>query len=82
MQKINYADYLHSADNVMYTEWLEMFAFIPRETVTGNRVWMRKIYTRRRTLLQDLPQFPVNAMDQNQYATLEEIMDRKFRGLP
>jgi hypothetical protein len=76
------ADYLHSADNVIYSEWKVTFAWLPKRTIAGNKVWLRKVYRRRRTLLHDLPQFPVNAMERIQYATLEEIVERSLNGLP
>lgn len=82
LKRHNAVDYLHSADNVIYSRWDETFAWLPVKTLGGERVWLTRVFRRKRTLLNDIPQFPVKALDKVQYATFEEIVERKLKGLP
>ena len=81
-QKHNAVDYLFSADNIMYTEWEKRFAWLPVKTLSGKTVWFRSVYTRKRMLLDDIPQLPINALNKLEHATLDEILSRRLRGLP
>jgi len=78
----NAVDYIHSSENVVYSDWVKTFVLLPVTTIHGNKVWFRNVYRRRRKLLADIPQFPVNALDRVQYATIDEIIERRLKGLP
>ena len=77
----NVADYIHSPKNVVYSSWVRKFAWLPVTTLDNRRVWLTNVYRRERKLLTDIIQFPVGAMDQVQYATLDYILERKLKGL-
>lgn len=77
----NFADYIHSPKNVVYSSWELFFAWRPITTLGGQRIWLQRAYRRRRKLLMDIPQFPVGAFDKVQYSTAVEIAERKLRGL-
>ena len=77
----NAVDFLYSDDNMIYTSWFKTFALWPIKTVSGNRVWFRQIFYRWKTMKYDIPQFPKEHFNKREYATLEEILDRRFRGL-
>ena len=77
----NAVDFLYSEDNLVYTDWFKTFALWPTLTLTGERVWMRSVYYRWKTMRYDIPQFPKEHFTKREYATLEQILDRKLRGL-
>ena len=77
----NVADYIHSPQNVVYSSWAKKFAWFPVKTLDNRRVWLKTVYRRERKLLADIPQFPVKALDQVQWATLDYILERKLKGL-
>lgn len=79
--KHNAVDYLFSTDNIVYTEWQKRFAWLPVKTLSGKTVWLRTVYTRERKLIDDIPQFPVSALNKLEHATLDQILSRKLRGL-
>ena len=81
MQGHNAVDYLHSADNLVYTPWRKTFAWWPVKTISHNRVWLRMVYCRKRKILMSIPQFPDSKFNRTEYATLENIFERKLRGL-
>lgn len=74
------ADFIHSRENIVYTSWQKTFAWLPKTTLAGNRVWFQTVYRRDRKLLADIPQFPVGALNKVQWATLDEILQRKLEG--
>ena len=80
-KKYNVADYIHSPSNIVYSSWAKKFAWLPVTTLDKRRVWLKTVYRRDRKLLADIPQFPVNALDQVQWATLDYILERKLKGL-
>ena len=49
-------DYIHSSENVVYSDWVKTFVLLPVTTIHGNKVWFRNVYRRRRKLLADIPQ--------------------------
>ena len=73
-------DFLHSEDNLVYTKWFKTFAIWPTKTITGDKVWFRSIYYRWKTMKYDIPQFPKEHFNKREYATLEQILDRRLRG--
>lgn len=77
----NVADYIHSPRNIVYSSWVKTFAWLPVTTMDKQKVWLKPVYRRERKLLQDIPQFPVKALDQTQWATLDYILERKLEGL-
>ena len=62
-----------------YTEWQKWFAWKPVKTMTGEKVWLRTIYRRQRTVPWTPPNFPVDALNQTQYAEWETILNLKMR---
>lgn len=78
----DYSSVIHSSTNVIYTKWEQHFAWWPVTTINGSKRWLCEVYRRDRKLLHDLPQFPVKALDRIQYATFDEIIERKIKGLP
>lgn len=81
LKQHNAVDYIHSAKNIVYSPWAKTFAWFPVKTLDNQRVWLRTVYRRDRKLLTDIPQFPVKALDQVQWATLDYILERKLKGL-
>lgn len=82
MKKRNQADYIHSPDNIVYSSWRRWFAWVPVTTIKGDKKWLCTLYRRERQLLADIPQLPVGILNKTQYATLDEIIERKLQGLP
>jgi hypothetical protein len=72
-------DYINSEDNLRTTDWKKTFAFTPKITITGNKVWFKTIYKRKRWLHIEPPQFPVNSFNKTEYAEWEEILNLKMR---
>lgn len=79
--KNNVADYIFSHENLVYTPWERIFAWLPKTTINNERVWLRFIYKRERMLIHDIPQLPVKALNKIQYATAMDIAERTLRGL-
>ena len=82
MSRHNAVDYLFSGDNVIYSVWIPHFVWWPVKTITGRRIWLKYCYRRERRLLNDIPQFPVNALNKIQSDAWEELVERKLQGLP
>ena len=76
----NAVDFLYSEDNLVYTDWIKTFAVWPTTTLTGERVWLRSVYYRWKTMRYDIPQFPKEHFTKREYATLEQILERRLRG--
>lgn len=72
-------DYINSEDNLRTTDWKKIFAFTPKITITGNKVWLKTIYKRERWLHIEPPQFPVNSFNKTEYAEWDEILNLKMR---
>lgn len=72
-------DYINSEDNLRTTEWKKIFAFTPKITISGNKVWLKTIYKRERWLHIEPPQFPVNSFNKKEYAEWDEILNLKMR---
>lgn len=81
MKGHNAVDYLHSADNLAYTKWQKTFAWLPVKTLTNKIVWLQVVYRRKRKILLSIPQFPDSKFNRTEYATLENIFERKLKGL-
>ena len=64
-------------DNIreVYSDWKKYFAWTPVTTITGKRVWLKKIYTRTayRRLLDGAPL----GCPTTQFATFMEILKRE-----
>lgn len=76
----NVNDFIHSAANLKYTKWEKTFAFLPVTTITKQWVWMKTVYKRRRWMLIEPPQFPVNKFRGVEYATSDEIAENFLSG--
>lgn len=76
----NAADYIYSADNLIYTPWKKYFVLFPVQSITGKRIWLQTAYTRLRKHKTEPPQFPIGALTKRQWATWDEIVDTKLRG--
>tara|TARA_B100001057_G_C22607673_1_gene855318 strand:- start:421 stop:684 length:264 start_codon:yes stop_codon:yes gene_type:complete len=74
------ADYLHSSDNVIKTEWEKKFVLWPRTSVTKKRIWLRYAYRREVKMRIELPQLPVNSSHRVEWATWDEIAFLKLTG--
>lgn len=79
--KNNVVDYLFSADNLKYTPWQKTFVFLPVKTISKQSVWFTWVYWRQRSIKHSIPQFPDRMFEKTEYATLQDILERKFRGL-
>lgn len=73
MTNHNAVDYLHSAENLQYTRWYKSFAWCPVTTINKERVWMRTIYKRVRTIRTSIPPFPDSKFRKTEYATLQDV---------
>ena len=81
-ESMNAADYIHSADNLLYSKWERKFLIIPRRSTFSNSLmWLRTAYTRTRKMKIDPPQFPFHHMNRREWATPEEMMYLKLKGL-
>ncbi len=81
MKGYNAVDYLHSEDNLTYTKWQKTFAWLPVKTLSNKTVWLQVVYRRKRTILLSIPQFPDSKFNRTEYATLDNIFERKLKGL-
>lgn len=72
-------DYIYSSDNLRTTKWKKTFAFRPRVTISGNRVWWKIIYKRKSWLHIEPPQFPKDSFRKTEYAEWEDIFNLKMR---
>lgn len=73
-------DFIHSDKNIRYSEWKKTFAIIPKKTVNKKTVWMRTLYKRKRWMLIEPPQFPVNSFNRVEFATWDEILRYELTG--
>ena len=73
-------DYIHNKNNLRYSEWRKIFAFFPKRTEGGKRIWLTFLYRRRRWLHIEPPQFPRSSFDKIEYATWEEVVRFKLTG--
>lgn len=71
-------DFIYSAENLRYSEWKRKFALFPVTTLSKERVWLRYVYKRKRWLLVEPPQFPVNSFKKYEYATAEDLLRLKL----
>ena len=74
----NVNDFIYSAENIRFSEWKKTFAFLPVTTISNQRVWLKFVYKRKRWLLVEPPQFPVNKFRKIEYATVDEILRIKL----
>ena len=78
-----YARYPHLKEkgptDAQYTEWVKWFAWKPVITMSGKKVWLKTIYKRQRTVPWTPPTFPVDGLNQTQYAEWETILNMKMR---
>jgi hypothetical protein len=72
-------DFINSEDNLITTKWEKTFAFTPKKTITGKKVWFKKLFKRKTRLKVEPPQFPVNSFNKTEYAEWEEILNLKMR---
>lgn len=79
LKKIIGADYINSEDNLRYTEWKKTFVLFPKDTISGNKIWLTKAFKRQRWLHIEPPQFPVHHFNKTEYATFDEIFNLKMR---
>jgi hypothetical protein len=77
----NAADYIYSADNLVYTPWEKYFVILPVTSINNKRIWFKWAYTRIRKHKVEPPQFPVGSLTKRQWATWDEIVELKMRGL-
>lgn len=76
----NVNDFIYSAANLKCTKWKKTFAFLPVTTITKQRVWLKTVYKRRRWMIVEPPQFPVNKFRRVEYATSDEIAENFLSG--
>ena len=72
-------DYINSEDNLRTTKWKKTFAFTPKITISGNKVWFKIIYKRKRWFHIEPPQFPKDHFVKTEYAEWDEILNLKMR---
>ena len=48
--------------DAQYTDWQKWFAWKPVKTISGKKVWFKKIYKRQRTIPWTPPTFPVDGL--------------------
>jgi len=58
-----------------FSEWEEHFAWSPVKTISGERVWLRKVYRR-----NFLPSISVLPAKMPQYITKEKLVEMRLRG--
>ena len=73
-------DFIHSKDNLRYSEWRKIFAFLPKKTEGGKRKWLTFLYPRKRWLHIEPPQFPKSSFDKIEYATWDEVVRFRLTG--
>lgn len=72
-------DYIYSEENLRTTEWKKTFALTPKITISGNKVWFKKLFKRNRWLHIEPPQFPKDSFSKTEYAEWEEILNLKMK---
>ena len=55
-----------------YTKWQKVFAWRPIKTLSEQRVWLKYVYRRERTIDWTPPQFPEGSFDRIEYETIEK----------
>jgi len=73
-------DFIYSDKNIQYSEWKKTFAFTPKKTVSKKTVWMKTLYKRKRWMMVEPPQFPINKFRRVEYATWDEILRLELTG--
>ena len=76
------AEFIHSKDNIAYSEWEKRYAWLPIKTIGKRWVWLTTVYRRQRRAMFDIPQLRVQALNRVEWATLEEIFERRLKDLP
>ena len=66
--------------DVTYTKWKKVFAWLPKKTVGGKKVWFKYLYVRDRIVEWTPPQFPPDAFNRKEYETIEMVLMRKLSG--
>jgi len=61
-----------------YTEWKKVFAWIPKTTLGGKKIWMKSIYTRNVVIEWTPPTYPAGPYSKKQFATWDEILNIKM----
>ena len=76
-----YARYPHlkNPTEAEYTPWIKWFAWKPVILLSGNRVWLQKVYKRERSVQWVPPAFPEGSFDRIEYSRWEDIMENKLR---
>ena len=76
-----YSRYPHLKDptDPEYTKWEKWFAWKPVKTLSGNKVWLKTIYRRQRTVKWTAPTYPPKYFDTTQYAEWETILKLKMK---
>jgi len=78
-----YTRYPHLKDkgptDAHYSEWQKWFAWKPVKCLDGEKVWLRTIYKRSRTVKWTPPQFPPDAFNRTEYSTWEGILNMRMR---
>ena len=77
----NIVDYIYSPDNVVYSKWKKKFVIIPKITITNKKIKFCWAYTRTRKFKIDPPQFPIHHMNRREWATADELVYLKLKGL-
>ena len=73
------SDYINNEGNLRFTKWKKTFAFTPKITITGKKVWLKTLYKRKRWLHVEPPQFPKDHFHGTEYAEWEDILNLKMR---
>ena len=66
--------------DVTYTKWERVFAWLPKKTVGGEKIWLKYLYKRNRMVEWTPPQFPPKAFDRVEYETIEMVLMRRLSG--
>jgi len=66
--------------DVQYTPWKKKFIWWPTKTVSGDKVWLKYVYVRKRIVQWTPPQFPPDAFNRIEYETVENVVMRKLSG--
>lgn len=78
----NAVDYIYSADNLIYSDWKKTFVLFPRRsTFNKSLIWFRVGYTRTRKMKIDPPQFPRHHLNRTEWATPDEMVYLKLKGI-
>ena len=72
-------DFIHSKDNLRYSEWRKIFAFFPKKTEGGKRKWLTFLYPRKRWLHIE-PISQKVPFDKIEYATWDEVVRFRLTG--